>query len=222
MVIGLLGGIGSGKSTVARLFAEAGAEAVDADQIAREVLSTAPVKARVAERFGEWVLGPGGEVDRRALAARVFTDGAALEELNAIVHPPVRERILERIRIHRARERAPGGLLVLDVPLLLESPLEAECDALVFVDASPEVRRSRIAGRGWPPGELERRESFQTPVDSKRAAARWTVDNSGSLEATREAVRRVVRELEESMETGNGRPNNTRGDRARHGDTLGR
>jgi dephospho-CoA kinase len=194
MVIGLLGGIGSGKSAVARLFAEAGAEAVDADQIAGEVLATDAVKARVSGRFGPQVLDPRGEVDRRKLADLVFTDRARLAELNAIVHPPVLERIRARIRSHR-HHRGAADLLVLDVPLLLESSLTEECDAMVYVDAGPEVRRSRTAARGWPPGEIERREAFQAPLEAKRAAARWIVDNSGPLEATRQAVDRLIREI---------------------------
>ena len=198
MVIGLLGGIGSGKSAVARLFLDAGARSVDADQLAREALARPETAARVASRFGKGVLGPDGAVDRRALAARVFTDAQALKDLNAIVHPPVRERIREEIRKHRARARRPGepgSILVLDVALLAESPILAECDALVFVEADSGLRRSRIAARGWPPGEMERRESFQTPIEEKKRMARWTVDNSGPLEATRRDVARVLREI---------------------------
>jgi dephospho-CoA kinase len=194
MVIGLLGGIGSGKSAVARLFIEAGAEAVDADQIAGEVLATDEAKARVSGRFGPQILDPRGEVDRRKLADIVFTDRARLAELNAIVHPPVLERIRARIRSHRGARDA-ADLLVLDAPLLLESGLAKDCDAMVFVDAEPAVRRSRTAQRGWPPGEIERREALQAPLASKRAAARWIVDNSGPLEATRQAVDRIIREI---------------------------
>jgi dephospho-CoA kinase len=113
----------------------------------------------------------------------------------------VRESIRGRIRLQRRRERdgGPGDILVLDVPLLAESPLLEECDALVYVDAPPEVRRARIAGRGWPPGEVERRESFQTPAERKRDMARWTVDNSGPPEVTRREIGRVLREIEGSV-----------------------
>jgi dephospho-CoA kinase len=124
-----------------------------------------------------------------------------VRKLNAIVHPAVRERIRERIGIHRRRVTEGGAqdILVLDVPLLAESPLLEECDALVYVDAQPEVRRARTVDRGWPPGELERRESFQTPADRKRDMARWTVDNSGPPEAARRAIERVLREIEGSV-----------------------
>src|SRR5437867_4754241 len=179
MVIGLLGGIGSGKSAVAALFAEAGAEVVDADRLARDVLETPAKAAEVAARFGPAVSGLDGRIDRRALADLVFADPRALDQLNAIVHPPVRERILERVRRHRAARAGapPGGgkppepVLVLDVPLLAESPLRKECDLVVFIEASEEMRRARLEARGWAPGEMERREAHQAPLAEKRALA---------------------------------------------------
>jgi len=199
MVIGLLGGIGAGKTTVARLLAEAGASVVDADLLAREVISTPRVKARVSEVFGQEILEKGGQVNRKALADRVFSDAGALKRLNAIIHPPVRERILEQIREHRARTRelppSPENLLVLDVALLAESPLLEECDGLVFVEAAAAVRQERLKSRGWPRGEMERRELFQSPLDRKKKLACWTVDNSGSLEDARRDVSRVLREI---------------------------
>jgi dephospho-CoA kinase len=198
MVIGLLGGIGSGKSAVAALFAEAGAEVVDADRLAREVLETPARAAEVAARFGPSVSAPDGRIDRQALADRVFADPALLEALNAIIHPPVRERILERVRAHRGgragrRAGAPEPVLVLDVPLLAESPLRKECDLLVFVALGEEQRRARLERRGWAPGEVERREARQTPLAEKRAMADFEIDNSGPLEATRLEVARVLR-----------------------------
>ncbi len=192
MVIGLLGGVGSGKSTAAGLFEEIGAEVVDADRLAHEVLRGPAASRKVAERFGPEVLGPDGEVDRRRLGERVFSDRKALEDLEAIVHPPVLEAVRERIRRHR---RAAGGLpaplLVLDVPLLAESPLRGECDAFVFVDAGLAERRSRTAPRGWAPGDLDRREKHQLPIEEKRRLARWVADNSGSIDRLRSEIARI-------------------------------
>jgi len=196
MVIGLLGGIGSGKSAVAALFAEQGAEVVDADRLAHEALRTGSLRAQVAARFGQDVLGSDGEVDRRALSARVFDDEGALRDLNALVHPSVLDRIRRRIAEHRARAASdPEALLVLDVPLLAESPLRADCDAFVFIDAAGGIRRARVADRGWAPGEIERREARQMPLDEKRALAGSIVDNSGSIEETRDQVARLARAL---------------------------
>jgi dephospho-CoA kinase len=197
MVIGLLGGIGAGKSAVAALFAEAGAEVVDADRLAHQVLLEPGARDRIAARFGQRVLAPDGSVDRKALGERVFSDPQALKELNDIVHPPVLERIRERIRSHRSGSRAASGprWLVLDVPLLAESALGAECDVLVFVEASPEARRARLRERGWPAGEMERREERQTPLSVKREMASLILDNSGTRESARAEVECVLREL---------------------------
>jgi len=199
MVVGLLGGIGSGKSTVASLLAESGAEVVDADRLAHEVLRTPEGRSRVVSRFGREVLGSDGELDRKRLAAVVFADRRSLEDLNAIIHPAVLAEILARVRSHRAGARrgsgSASGLLVLDVPLLSESPLRNDCDALVFVDAEREVRQERLRARGWDSGELERRESFQAPLEEKSRMAGFRIDNSGSLEETRAAVGRLVASL---------------------------
>src|SRR5262245_39922562 len=121
MVVGLLGGIGSGKSTVASLLAESGAEVVDADRLAHQVLRTPSARSRVGSRFGSGVLGPDGEVDRKKLGEVVFSDRRSLEDLNGIIHPAVLDEITARVRSHRtAGRRGPGtagALLVLDVPL---------------------------------------------------------------------------------------------------------
>jgi len=198
VVLGILGGIGSGKSAIAGLFTEAGAELVDADRLAREVLGKPEARARVAAAFGPDVLGPDGQVDRKALADRVFTDPKALEALNAIVHPEVRERIRERILLHRRGRdggAGPGSVLVLDVPLLAGSPLQAECDGWVYVEAPAALRQARIRARGWAQGEMERREVFQAPLERKKELAQWIVDNSGTLEDSRAQVRRILGEI---------------------------
>jgi len=199
MVVGLLGGIGSGKSTVASLLAESGAEVVDADRLAHQVLRTPSARSRVVSRFGSGVLGPDGEVDRKRLGDVVFSDRRSLEDLNAIIHPAVIEEVLARVRSHRAgARRSPGGaegLLVLDVPLLSESSLRNDCDALVFVDADREVRRERLRARGWDESEMERRESFQASLEEKRGMAGFRIDNSGSLADTRAAAGRLLADL---------------------------
>ena len=200
MVIGLLGAIGAGKSTVAKLLADEGAEVVDADRLAHEVLCSGEGRGAIVGRFGAAILGQDGEVDRRLLAQRVFGDAAALQDLNAIVHPPVLRAIQERIERHRKREKAldtagDQAVLALDVPLLAETPLESECDALLFVDASPEVRAARLRERGWSSDEAARREAFQPLLPKKRASADVIVDNSGPLAATRIHVRDALRQL---------------------------
>jgi dephospho-CoA kinase len=219
MILGIVGGIGSGKSTVARLLVELGAQAVDADAIARQVVEQPEIRRQLRERFGDGVFSPGGEIDRAALAARVFADPRELSALNALVHPAVQSRILETLAVHR--RQGPGGaagssapsseaevwrrlaqsVLVLDVSLLATSPLLSECDAVLFVAARDEVRRERCRRRGWAEGELERRERHQPALAAKAALARWTIDNSGSLDETRrqliEVLQSAAREREE-------------------------
>ena len=199
MILGILGGIGSGKSTVTRLFAEAGCAVIDADQIAHELLKIPAIKSRIRDRFGDEVIDLAGEVDRQALARRVFDRPAELADLNALVHPPVRDQILEKINAHRRQasnpSRSPREVLVLDVSLLASSPLSRECDHLLFVDASEALRQSRCESRGWSPDEISRRENHQAPLAEKRRMARWIIDNNGLLDETRRQVQDVLQKL---------------------------
>lgn len=193
----MLGGIASGKSEVARAFAGTRGEVIEADRIAHEVLESPPLRSWIAARFGpELTAGQG--VDRAALGARVFADPAARAELEARVHPQVRLAIESRIAAARARHASP---IVLDIPLLLESDAAqhwtALCDALVFVDADAKVREARAtARRGWPPGELARRESIQLPLDLKRARADVVIENDGDLDALSGRVAEALLTLE--------------------------
>jgi dephospho-CoA kinase len=193
MVVGVLGGIGSGKSTVTGMFVELGAKALSADQVAHEALQEPEVRQALVAFLGRAVLEEDGSVDRARVARRVFDDPEALKSLEALVHPRVRERMEREIRAHVAR---PGhGMLILDVPLLLESPLRRHCDAIVFVDAPLEVRRSRTRERGWEPGEVDRRERHQASLEKKREAAEFIIDNGGSLDATRAQVKACFQTL---------------------------
>jgi dephospho-CoA kinase len=186
MIVGVLGGIGAGKSTVTRLFADLGAEVIHADDIAHDVLETAVVREALRARLGEGFLGPGGTVDRKALAARVFENPEELEALESLIHPRVTERIRSRVE-----EIGPGKLIILDVPLLAASPLRRLCDEILFVEADLDTRLKRVEARGWAPGELEKREGRQDDLDKKRSLADRIIDNSGTLEETRRQVERL-------------------------------
>lgn len=190
-MIGLVGGVASGKSTVAKLFSEHGIRHVDADHHARAAASEPDAIAAVARSFGpEFVRDEG--LDRARLADRIFADAEARRTLEAILHPLVRRRIDAEL----AEAREAGQSCLLDVPLLFEAGLFERCDTIVFVDAPHEVRAARAAGRGWAPDELGRREASQLPLAEKRARADHTIDNGGSLDATRAAVRSLLRSLE--------------------------
>jgi dephospho-CoA kinase len=185
LVIGIVGGIAAGKSTVAKLFAEAGLVHVDADAIARSIQSSDAMKRAIAAEFGVEILGPDGEIDRAELARRVFADLVARAALEAIVHPPVRAEI--RRQVEAARHQ--GLSVLLDVPLLLEGELAQLCDKVVYVAASDDVRKARAMRRaGWDEAEWRRREANQLALSLKESRADATIPNDGDLAATRHAV----------------------------------
>ncbi len=197
LVLGVLGGIASGKSLVARLLAGPDGLVLDADAIAHEVLASDEVARRVRERFGAEALGPDGRPDREALGRIVFRDAEARSELESWTHPRVRARILERLSEARA-----GGVprVVLDVPLLLENEAQhglcGLCHALVFVDADEAERERRARrSRGWPKGELARRQAAQLPLSEKKARADFVLENNGSERELESAVRAVLDKL---------------------------
>ena len=191
LVIGLLGGVAAGKSTVAAAFARHGLLHVDADRIARQVAEDPAVGARLTARFGDGILAADGRLDRAALARKVFGDDEARAGLEAILHPPIRAAILLELRA----ALAAGRSVLLDVPLLLENGLIEHCHATVFVAASEAARVARAAARGWSEGELQRREAAQAPLARKRAAATFVIDNDGPLEALHAAVASVLQQL---------------------------
>jgi dephospho-CoA kinase len=181
--VGVLGGIASGKSAVARRLAGPQGVVIDADAIAREVLASRAVTEEIAAAFGPEVLKDDGAVDRVRLGQRVFASPSDRERLEGFTHPRIRARIRAELEAARAA-RVPR--IVLDVPLLLENDdrhhLAQECDALVFVDADDAVRDARaVSDRGWPSGEVSRRERTQMPLLAKRARAGYVVQNQGSM-----------------------------------------
>jgi len=185
LILGVLGGIASGKSAVARLLAGPDGIVLSADELAREALDTPAVLARVRARFGPTAIGPDGRADRTVLARAVFDPehGAGLRaELESWTHPLVRDRIRERLSQARA---AGTPRVVLDVPLLLENDaqhgLAQLCDVLVFVDAPAEERERRAQReRGWPRGEVARREAAQLALSEKKKRAHHVLQNDRS------------------------------------------
>jgi dephospho-CoA kinase len=176
--IGLTGGIGSGKSTVAARFAELGALIVDADVIAREVVAPGTTGlAAVVDRFGRDVLLPDGELDRPKLGRLVFADKVALADLNAIVHPLVAARTAELMAT-----AAEHAVVVYDVPLLVENRLQDGFDAVVVVQAPLELRLQRLEGRGMDAETAQARVAQQASDEQRRAVATILLDNAGSRE----------------------------------------
>ena len=176
--IGLTGGIGSGKSTVAALLAARGALVVDADRIAREVVEPGtPGLARVVETFGRGVLATDGSLDRAALAAIVFADPEARRDLERIVHPAVRERAAEL-----EQAASPDAVVVHVIPLLVETGQQDQFDVVVVVDVDPETQLARLAARdGLNAAEGAARLAAQASREQRRAAADIVIDNRGSV-----------------------------------------
>ncbi len=193
-VIGLIGGIGAGKSAATRCFERLGAIALDADSIGHTLLDQSPSRDRVLERFGEAVLGPftaEGErrpIDRRALGAIVFADPAALRALEAILHPAMRLTFDKAIRRQARLGRAPA--LVLDAAILYEAGWDTLCDVVVYVDAPDDVRLARLQeSRAWTAETLAVREDAQGPAEEKRRQADHVIANGGTPEELEAAVR---------------------------------
>ena len=187
-VIGLMGGPAAGKSTVAAELAGLGLLVLDADRMAHELVASPEIAARIRLRFGPAVFGGDGRLDRAALGALVFADDGARLDLEAILHPP----ILQRIQSEVQQAQAAGQSVVLDVPLLLETGLDRLCDVLVFVDATDAARRKRSRARGWSEAELARRERAQGNVEVKRARATHIITNTKAIEDTRQQVRDLL------------------------------
>jgi dephospho-CoA kinase len=185
--IGLTGGIGSGKSTVAALLAQRGAVVVDADRIAREVVEPGtPGLAAVAAEFGPDVLTAEGALDRPALAAVVFGDPAARARLDAVVHPLVRARAAELV------EAAPSDAVVVqDVPLLVETGQADTYDLVLVVETDPETRVARLEERGLSAEDARARIASQATDEERRAAADVVLCNDGDREALVAQVERV-------------------------------
>ena len=186
-IVGLTGGIGSGKSTVARMLADRGAVVIDADRLARAAVAPGtPGLAAVVERFGDAYLTADGALDRRALGRRVFGDPEALAALNGIVHPEVAR--LQQAELATAKAQG-ARLVVYDVPLLFENSLDKVYRPVIVVAADPEVQRSRIRARDpLTDEEIDARIAAQMPLEQKVARADYVVDNNGDLAATERQV----------------------------------
>jgi dephospho-CoA kinase len=180
LVIGLVGGIGSGKSRVAGLLAQRGARIISGDHLGHQALEQPDVKEEIIARWGEEVLDEIGEIDRKKLGAIVFADPSERRALEAIVHPWIKGRI--RAEVELARGDPAVRLIVLDAAVMLEAGWHDVCDELVFVDAPGQERLKRLQEqRDWSAEELSARERAQLPLTEKRARADHVLDNSATL-----------------------------------------
>jgi dephospho-CoA kinase len=185
-VIGLAGGIASGKSFVAQRFRQLGAAVLDADRVGHEVLREPEVEQAARDRWGAGIFDADGRIDRRRLAQIVFGPSPnakhELEYLETMTHPRIADRIGKEIE--RLKQRGEVPAIILDAPVLFEAGWNGVCDKIVYVDAPLRVRTERAQARGWDLAEFTRREAAQESLDAKRELADLVIDNSGSPEST--------------------------------------
>lgn len=195
-IVGIVGGIGAGKSSVVLNVNDLRLWVIDADRIGHELLANEEIGELIGQVFGTDVLDPTGQINRQVLADKVF--GTTTEQkdnrnrLNEILHPAIRERVLQKI--HQAPKDSDA--IILDAALLLESGWADQCDAIIFIDTPLEMRQQRVAAtRNWSAEELQRREASQWSTAQKRTFAQFVVDNSGSVTTAAEQMRTILTEI---------------------------
>jgi dephospho-CoA kinase len=189
-VIGLVGGIGSGKSLVAKLLAEHGGRIISGDEAGHEALRQADIRQKVVERFGSGVLDESGEIARRKLAAVVFANEQARQDLEAFVFPWI-ERSLEQ-QIEMAKSAPAVRFVIVDAAVMLEAGWHHGCDRLIYVNVPREIRLQRLAERGWELSQIEAREKAQWSLEEKASRADAIIDNSGDRAETARQVKALV------------------------------
>jgi dephospho-CoA kinase len=194
LTLGITGGVASGKSLAAKFFAKLGAVVLDADRAGHAVLRETRVRDALVKRWGPGVVTQAGEVDRSAVARRVFGESpdavADRTFLERLVHPLIRARL----EAERDRHSGENAVFALDAALLLEAGWDSACDLVIFIDAPREQRQARAASRGWSEDEFARREASQWPVERKRQFADRVLSNSGAPGELRGQVEAFWRE----------------------------
>jgi len=187
-IIGIVGGIASGKTSAAQSFEQSGAVVLSADEIGHRVLQEAEIRQTAVERWGSKILDSSGQIDRKHLAAIVFENEEDLIFLEKLTHERIRNQISVALQQLAQNHTA---IVILDAPLLLEAGWAPLCDAIVFIESSLENREKRAAERGWTPEELARRESRQLSLQKKRASTSYTIHNDGTTAELQEEICRV-------------------------------
>lgn len=193
-IIGIVGGIGAGKSAVAEAFSSLGCLVISSDEANRAILDRPGVAAQLRQWWGDGIIGADGRVSRRAVAEIVFTDPAERHRLESLTHPLI---AAQRADMILAGLDDPAVVaIILDSPLLFESRLDTQCDRVVFVEASEARRFERLRrSRGWDEAEFRRREASQLPVDEKRRRSSDLVRNESSLDDLRDTVAAVLNQI---------------------------
>jgi dephospho-CoA kinase len=188
-VIGILGGIGSGKSTVAAEFAKLGCKVINADKITHELLREPAVKEEITGFLGEGILNSIGEIDHKKLAEVVFADAEKLSLLNGIIHPLVLRKTEELMEKYRHQNQVKA--IVLDMPLLVEVGWDKRCDKLIFIDCEKNLRLKRAKKLGFDENQIKIRENFQISLDNKARVADNTIDNNSDFSVLTRQVKDI-------------------------------
>ena len=192
-VCGLTGGVGMGKSTAAAFLRARGAQVIDTDDLARQLVEPGqPALKEIQGVFGKGVVTPDGQLRRDDLAQIIFTDPAARKQLEAILHPLIRERWLSQIEQWRGENRA---LAVVVVPLLFETKAESHFNNIICADCSATTQHQRLVSRGWTPEQIQQRLAAQWPVAQKIARAGFVVWTEGAMEIHAQQIERVLQKL---------------------------
>jgi len=192
-VIGLVGGVGSGKSAVAEVMKQFGCIVANADDNTKVVLRDSEVRDQLVAWWGKGILNVEGLVDKKAIADIVFQNEEAIKKLEDLVHPRVQS--MQEAQFRNAPQGTRG--LVIDAPLLLEAGLDSCCNVLIFVDSRREIRLARVLEtRGWSPKELNRREGAQLPLDMKRNKADYVLINEGELGEVYDQVKQILEDID--------------------------
>ena len=195
MLVGLTGGIATGKSTVSRLFVECGAPLIDADVLAREVVAPGkPAMQQIVEAFGKAMLHPDGTLDRDRLGKTVFSDADQLARLNAIVHPYV--AVEQERRCRESAAKAPHAVVIYDAALLIEAGAHKRMDKIIVVTADEQTQLARLKARNHLSGEEARqRIAAQMPLAEKVKLADYVIDGTLPLEQLRKEIQRIYEDL---------------------------
>ena len=194
MLVGLTGGFGCGKSTVLKLFEKLGATVLSADSIVHDLLERAEVRDSILKMFGPDILGR-GEIDRKKLSKKVFSDEIQRKKLEKLIHPLVLETIDQTYKKAANLACTPEIVMIVEIPLLFETGFDKRMDVVVVVRAEADVIRERLRRKGFSDEEIRARAAAQFPIDEKVSRADYVIDNSGSLEDTEQQVRAVWADL---------------------------
>ncbi len=196
-IVGLIGGVASGKSAVASQFVDLGATVIDADKLGHAVLTDTCVVQQLCQRWGDGIIDGAGRVRRSEVANRVFSDRDELLFLESVTHPRIGrliEQQIEEIRQLCVRDQN-RRVVMLDAPVLIKAGWADHCDVILFVEASLKTRKNRALQRGWTGEEFERRENSQISIEEKRRRSDIVIDNDGGLEQTCDQVLKVWNSL---------------------------